>query len=465
VLQSNPVSSYALVDVGDVILKNGGSVDILDSTAIALGGNFIDSNATNNPASCTGFDNRATNHVYFYKTYYTPANRTIGSANTASIGNVSFITTTQGPLQLQNNFTTTNFDFGSNGPVILGNYNLTVDGSVTNNSASQYFVTNGTGGLELKNVGSTSVLFPIGISQTSYTPVLVTNTGSTADFSARVQQGVQFDGTAGPTLTSQAVDRTWFIEQTNTGPANASITLQWNGVDELAGFDPTDVYMDHYTGGSWNPGTPGSASGTDPYTFTRTGITSFSPFAIANSPISLPLDLLSFTATPLTRAVQLNWQTSDEVNTANFEVERAGNGVDFSAIGNVAATGNGATNSDYSFTDAAPLAGVNAYRLKMIDKDNSNTYSKVVAVEFGGSGSFAVFPNPVHDVLYVQTGGSGETGVLELFDATGKRLIEQAVVENGGELTEVNIGGLAKGVYYLLLKDRSATRIQKIVKE
>jgi hypothetical protein len=68
--------------------------------------------------------------------------------------------------------------------------------------------------------------------------------------------------------------------------------------------------------------------------------------------------------------VQVNWKTDNEVNVDRFELENAGQ-----KIATVYAGGN------YHYTDRSPKAD-NFYRLKMIDKDGSFTYSKVVKVSF-----------------------------------------------------------------------------------
>jgi hypothetical protein len=78
--------------------------------------------------------------------------------------------------------------------------------------------------------------------------------------------------------------------------------------------------------------------------------------------------------------VKLEWKTNNESNLQEFIVEKKTVHGNFLPIGNIDAKG---SNSYYSFTDENVYKNTNdifVYRLKILDKDNSSTYSKEISV-------------------------------------------------------------------------------------
>jgi len=67
------------------------------------------------------------------------------------------------------------------------------------------------------------------------------------------------------------------------------------------------------------------------------------------------------------REVLLAWETSHEINTASFDVQRSADGVSWTTIGTVAAVTTG--DNVYQLYDNSPLNGINYYRLMMKDAD------------------------------------------------------------------------------------------------
>lgn len=175
----------------------------------------------------------------------------------------------------------------SSGKITLGNFDLNigangVSGSIASASSTKYLITNGTGVLRQYNMGTgqrTSVLFPIGISSASYTPVTWNMVGSSTvdNFSARVSQNVLVSGTSGNAYTTNVVDRTWNITEGTASGSSATLTVQWNAVDELTSFNRSSCYVSHYSGGWTQTSANATSSGTNPYTRTSGTVTSFSP--------------------------------------------------------------------------------------------------------------------------------------------------------------------------------------------
>ncbi|OJW80941.1 MAG: hypothetical protein BGO69_19860 [Bacteroidetes bacterium 46-16] len=202
-----------------------------------------------------------------------------------------------GDKMIDDNTTVTTGLVLTNGFMTIGNANLTIapSASVMGGNNASFVVTNGTGQLIYTNIGvggrTGNVLFPMGSDNTSYTPMNLSNIGNADNFMANVLDGIYTAYTnnvpSGPSLTDNAVGKTWVVDHSGSGGPNVSMTLQWNAVDELTGFDRNACFMSHYVDPLWNPGTPGPAFGPGPYSVSMSGITSFSPFGVgsAGSPL------------------------------------------------------------------------------------------------------------------------------------------------------------------------------------
>ena len=110
----------------------------------------------------------------------------------------------------------------------------------------------------------------------------------------------------------------------------------------------------------------------------------------------LPVKLIDFTIDVDQQTVSLKWATIMEENFREFIVERADDGLNYRAIGSIAGKGFDIHDieSRYSFIDEHPLMGLNYYRLKAIDLDESYEYFGVKAARVESPRQVAVHPNP-----------------------------------------------------------------------
>jgi hypothetical protein len=182
---------------------------------------------------------------------------------------------------------------------------------------------------------------------------------------------------------------------------------------------------------------------------------------------SLPVSLLSFTATKEGNKNLLQWTTGQEVNSSYFSVERSGDGVSFKGIGQVDAAGNSSGAKNYSLVDAKPVNGMNYYRLKMMDKDGEFSYSEIRSINEGMSFGVNVYPNPVQNNLNLNfSSDKAETVQVEVLDNGGKVVATQEVRVAAGASTQgINVGGLSSGVYYVRVVRSEGETEERFVKE
>ncbi|MCF2491603.1 Ig-like domain-containing protein [Dyadobacter sp. CY347] len=151
------------------------------------------------------------------------------------------------------------------------------------------------------------------------------------------------------------------------------------------------------------------------------------------------------------------WQTAAEVNTDRFVIERSLNGKNWTQIGEVAASGDKSALTDYTFTDDAPANGDNLYRLRMVDKDGTYSFSRVQSLAF--EHAIKLYPNPVSDKLQIQGASNAKVQVL---NKSGRVMINWTAMPAEG----IDMQGLRSGIYLIKIIDKNgASSVQKIVKE
>lgn len=166
---------------------------------------------------------------------------------------------------------------------------------------------------------------------------------------------------------------------------------------------------------------------------------------------ALPLKLTSFDATAgQSGAVTLTWLVQQQPNDEKFVLERSSDGTSWQAIKTVPAVNTFTGSQKYTVQDADPLYPVSYYRLKMIDVDNSFTYSETIMVKVNTEGgNFLVSPNPVyHNIkITLRENVTPQNMHVELLNAIGVKIPVQPAF-NGNNIS-MDIPGLANGIYFL----------------
>jgi trimeric autotransporter adhesin len=201
-------------------------------------------------------------------------------------------------------------------------------------------------------------------------------------------------------------------------------------------------------------------------------VSSFSTFYFAKSNIVLPLDLLSFNGTLQSNLSRfLTWKTDNEINTANFELERSTDGNNFKQIAILKAAGNSNSILNYTYTDNDAIeeeVTILYYRLKIININGSFIYSNIVSITLPSTkATITVAPNPVfNDVRGTISSPIAGNVALRIFDNTGRIILQTTMfVRKGNNNFVQNITQLAKGAYYLDISGNgiiSRTKFQKL---
>jgi dienelactone hydrolase len=204
---------------------------------------------------------------------------------------------------------------------------------------------------------------------------------------------------------------------------------------------------------------------------TMTGITkrrSCLPFPTCGV---VPVKLIGFSGKTNDQINNLYWNTASEENFSHFEVERSNDGSTYNSFARVNSKGSFGRGATYSLIDAYPFAGYSFYRLKMIDKDGSFSYSDIVRLETSRK-SVALtmlYPNPVKDQLNIQIQSDKSQSLsVSLTDMSGKLIMSNTLnVSTGLNNRMLNLNQLASGIYLLQYKNAEGfnTGTFKIVKQ
>jgi hypothetical protein len=357
----------------------------------------------------------------------------------------------------------------TNGNLVLNNFDLNMTSSNTTISgatSSKYIETNGTGVLQ-RTVGTSSELFPVGNS--SYNPLSLTRSATTSTYSVRVLDGVFADGLSGSAISDKVVNRTWDVNLVAGTVGTLTLTAQWNSGEEIGGFDRTQSYLSHYTGGGWNGDTPGAASGGNPYTRTRSGITSLSPFAMGSSGSPLPIELTRFDAMLLEKQVALTWTTATEINNEYFLVQHSADGRDYTDIGMVLGAGTTTQAQSYSYQHDTPARGANYYRLQQVDYDGAFSFSPVRVVELGGgisttADNWSIRPTIASDQINLLRQGAAGAASWTLFTMEGRPALRGQFPADS-DVQQIDISALHSGPYFLQVISREGVWSGRIVRE
>lgn len=110
----------------------------------------------------------------------------------------------------------------------------------------------------------------------------------------------------------------------------------------------------------------------------------------------LPVTLATFSARKEGNTAFLQWKTTSETSSSEFEIQHSLDGKRWRRVGSVAAAGESNSDKTYQFVHTEPVNGQNnLYRLKMIDIDGTFALSKIDALLFDQKNPTRIYPNPV----------------------------------------------------------------------
>jgi hypothetical protein len=171
----------------------------------------------------------------------------------------------------------------------------------------------------------------------------------------------------------------------------------------------------------------------------------------------LPVELLSFAGELQAETVILEWEVKRLFGVAGFEVEHAGDDLQWTKLGSRSSAANVPGTQRFEYLHRQPLDGKNHYRLKMIDMDGYVEYSPIVVTDFTGlKRQIQVYPNPSAAIFTID--GTLSSCDLRVRDVSGRILVSKERVDLPCQLDLVQ---LAAGMYILTIQDERGSVVQQ----
>ncbi len=181
--------------------------------------------------------------------------------------------------------------------------------------------------------------------------------------------------------------------------------------------------------------------------------------------LSLPVELVNFTARQENEKVNLQWTTASENNNDYFIIQSSSDGEVFSDLDEIQGRGTTSFNTEYQTYDLKPLYGDNYYRLKQVDFDGKFTFSEIRLVNFEGKKTtINVFPNPTKTgKVNLNFFNSNRNTTIEIRDLLGRLVFQNKVESIGNQLIEIPTSHWTNGIFIIRVSNAAMDKNIKVL--
>ena len=449
-------NSSPLKILGDVFIKSGSMLTV-NGTGLELKGNIY----------CDG--------VY---THLASSSKLLFSGlNAQTVTGTGSITTNILEINKSSNDVTLNSTVFINGNLNLTwgiintnqNSKIIVNDNATATNASDISYISG----PIQKIGNDAFTFPVG-KNGNYQSIGM-DIGSGAQFSDAFtaeyfpdNPAIIFGDSLAPSLNHISHCEYWILKN-DVGSAQKKVILSWDtrscGVSNL-----TELTVARFNSVMWvdegNSGTLGTVNSGTIASYTTTG---YGPFTLASTTVAntLPLSLLSFTATYDGKEVKIKWMTVSELNNQYFTVERSSDGINFEKLFFTEGMGNSTNQVTYAGQDLNPLPGISYYRLKQTDFDGKTTYSFIIPVKVKREGIIILNMKSSKENSSIDIEISfpvPSNGLLEINDNNGRTIVSSKF-STPAQVRHFNfeMPGLIRGIYFLRIICDNETLLKKFI--
>lgn len=167
----------------------------------------------------------------------------------------------------------------------------------------------------------------------------------------------------------------------------------------------------------------------------------------------LPVSLNNFKGIYEDQQVILSWATIMESGVEYYEIERSGDGMNFTDLDHLESKMTINTNDyqlNYQYTDSHPLPGTSFYRVKLVGKDGSVNQTPVVQINYNSISGTRIYPTVIlNNTIYVDLDNTLRDAKMEFFDLSGNKISETswATITGRQSVHVSERGNLPTGTY------------------
>ncbi len=175
----------------------------------------------------------------------------------------------------------------------------------------------------------------------------------------------------------------------------------------------------------------------------------------------IPIELSSFKGVIKDKTNELTWITASEINNKGFDIERSDDAKRWQRLDFIEGKGNSSQLNTYNFIDTDPLS-ISYYRLRQIDFNGDFKYSNIISLIRNKNKEIIIYPNPALDLLTIKIDNNTDNSDIKIYDILGKIVLTNTTNTNE---TTLNISHLAKGNYFIEIKNNQLITIKKFIKQ
>jgi hypothetical protein len=248
-----------------------------------------------------------------------------------------------------------------------------------------------------------------------------------------------------------SIDYTGIIPQGTLGnPNNFRLLVDAGGTGDFTGT-PTRYAPASFSGNIVN--------------YTGVTLSDGAVFTFGSSATPLPVNWVSFTATPTNSDIALNWTVANNQQASGYVVEHSTDGIHFETAGQVA---NDPHVVSYSYTYSQAAPGTHYFRILETDLDGQAIYSKTIAASIKASPfKIVLLGNPLQtsSVELRVTAATASKAYFELWSLSGVKVISvDKPLSVGVNSVSIPVDNLAAGSYVLKLRAGDAVLNQQVIK-
>lgn len=184
----------------------------------------------------------------------------------------------------------------------------------------------------------------------------------------------------------------------------------------------------------------------------------------------LPVQLVSFQGNVNSKnKVSLQWRIENNNTIDQFEVQRSHDGREFETVAIVFASEK-TDIEDYMFYETISSFEKVLYRLKMIDKNNNVSYSRILAFQNKAvtANTIKIFNNPVVDqLIFTYTASASRITDIRVYDMSGRVLMSNKVnsLEGNNVLSFPLASTIKPSMYLVEVNNGSDIQTAKFIKQ
>lgn len=183
----------------------------------------------------------------------------------------------------------------------------------------------------------------------------------------------------------------------------------------------------------------------------------------------LPVNIIKLNATKKGGQTSVEWTVDENKAVKNFEVQKSNDGHQFTTVGVVNSSPHNNTAS-YNFNIANQESQKLYFRLKLVQKNNNSSYSKVVmaSVENAISQStLRVLQNPVkHQLVMLYTTSIEEAMILSVYTTAGIQVKSEIIkMHKGNNQFAIAVSALPAGTYIVQMAGVQNRQTNKFIKQ